>query len=78
MGQLEEKEIVCPYCGESIVVLVEPLISGEEYPSDDFIGSDFQGAEYIEDCQVCCRPITLRVSLEGNGYTRIDALHENE
>ena len=39
---LQESSIYCPYCGESIEVLLNP---------------EDVGSEYIEDCQVCCRPI---------------------
>lgn len=48
---LEFVEIACPYCGESF-----------ETGVDASAGS----TSYIEDCQVCCRPmeIALRVSGE--------------
>ncbi len=39
----------CPYCGEQIEVLVDCSVTWQEY---------------IEDCAVCCRPITLTVALE--------------
>lgn len=41
---LPTADIHCPYCGESIEVIV-----------DDSAGDQ----RYIEDCQVCCRPITV-------------------
>jgi len=34
----------CPYCWETISMLLEPL---EEEQS------------YVEDCEVCCRPISV-------------------
>ena len=43
---LQEGRVFCPYCGESIEVLLNP---------EDL------GCEYIEDCQVCCRPIEFNV-----------------
>lgn len=51
--QLQETEIGCPYCGEIITVLLDESESEQQY---------------IEDCQVCCRPIVFRVyaSLEGD------------
>jgi hypothetical protein len=63
MGSLEETTIYCPYCGESITV----LINEEEI-----------GQEYIEDCQVCCKPIVFRVSTHMNGYLSVSAREENE
>ena len=44
---LQEKRGFCPYCGEPISVLLNP---------EDI------GMDYIEDCQVCCRPIDFLVS----------------
>ncbi len=49
MGFLHEELISCPYCGESITILIDPEDTGQEY---------------IEDCQVCCRPINFSVSSE--------------
>ena len=54
----EEAQINCPYCGESLTVLIDPSDAGQEY---------------IEDCQVCCRPIIMQVNEQGNGvYARSD------
>ena len=39
----------CSYCGELITMLLDP-------------GPDEQ--VYIEDCEVCCNPITLRFRVE--------------
>jgi hypothetical protein len=48
---LAEEEITCPYCGETFTTLVD-------------CSEDTQ--DYIEDCQVCCRPIHFHVqSSEG-------------
>ncbi len=48
---LQEKEIHfrCPYCREQISMLVDP--SGG-------------GGEYIEDCEVCCRPIQITYEVD--------------
>jgi hypothetical protein len=42
----------CPYCGERFDARVEVSAGAQEY---------------IEDCQVCCRPMALSVELEDNG-----------
>ena len=47
MNLLETATIVCPYCGESIEILVDRSLTEQSY---------------IEDCSVCCRPITLEIS----------------
>jgi hypothetical protein len=44
--------IMCPYCWERFETLVDP--SG---------GS----AIYVEDCQVCCRPIEIACVVDGHG-----------
>lgn len=63
MAFLEERSIDCPYCGESIEVLLDAQDSGEQY---------------IEDCQVCCRPITFLIQQESDGSLYLWALHEND
>ena len=50
--ELQETDIGCPYCGEVITVLLNP---------------EDVGQEYIEDCQVCCRPIEFTVFDDGIG-----------
>jgi hypothetical protein len=48
---LNEQSISCPYCGESIDVLID---------------SEDVDQHYIEDCQVCCRPITFVITASVN------------
>ena len=56
--------IDCPYCGEAIEILVDASIPSQQY---------------IEDCQVCCRPITLRVSVDDeDGTVQVRASGEND
>jgi hypothetical protein len=42
----EFARIICPYCGERF---------------DLFIDCTVERQEYIEDCTVCCQPITVSV-----------------
>lgn len=63
MNYLEEKSVTCPYCGEPLEVLIDPEDAGQQY---------------IEDCQVCCRPITFSVSLDEEGEVRVSVHDENE
>ena len=62
MNQLSSKYIACPYCGEKIELVVDCSIPEQEY---------------IEDCEVCCRPINLLITIEGNKIHVIPK-HENE
>jgi hypothetical protein len=50
MPGYEFTDIACPYCGESIEVAVDTSAGSQSY---------------IEDCQVCCRPIVMRLVVEG-------------
>jgi hypothetical protein len=62
MNLLEENIISCPYCGELITILVDGSVETQQY---------------IEDCQVCCRPIEIHVSVSADGDCQIDARDEN-
>ncbi len=46
--------VSCPYCGEAVELLV------------DTTGGAYQ--EYVEDCEICCRPWTVRVAVSGSGH----------
>ncbi len=48
MNPLEETPAHCPYCGEPIRLLIDTTA----LPS-----------EYIEDCEVCCRPIRVQADV---------------
>jgi hypothetical protein len=49
---LESTTASCPYCGEMIEFLIEPLDSDQQY---------------YEDCQVCCQPILIKLTLNIEG-----------
>ena len=56
--------ISCPYCGEQFEISID--LSVEEQ-------------SYIEDCYVCCRPISFIVEVNELGEVlSILARHENE
>jgi len=46
----EETFFVCPYCNETISILVDLSENGP--------------VEYVEDCEVCCHPITVQYAVE--------------
>ncbi len=62
MYQLEEKEIICPYCGENITVLIDCSVAEQIY---------------VEDCQVCCQPIVLDCQIDNESILVIPR-QENE
>jgi hypothetical protein len=44
--------VQCPWCGESFVT---------------FFDASAGGQSYIEDCQVCCRPIEMAFQVDRDG-----------
>ncbi len=63
MATLDEQIVSCPYCGEPISVLVDPQEAGHEY---------------IEDCQVCCKPIVFGITTDTLGNMIVSVRDENE
>lgn len=55
---LSTRAIHCPYCGEPI-----------ELPIDGSAGDQ----DYIEDCQVCCRPIEISVRVAPDDAIEVHA-----
>ncbi len=58
----ESEDIECPYCGETIPVLLD-LSGGDQ--------------EYVEDCSVCCKPIRFILQVDG-GEWMLDVKGEND
>ena len=52
-----EHHFQCPYCWEEISMLLDPSVS----------------QTYIEDCEVCCNPIELRMVFEDGELTKFEA-----
>ena len=38
--------VLCPYCGESVELLVDATLPNQQY---------------VEDCEVCCRPMVVTI-----------------
>jgi len=58
----ETVQIYCPYCGESIDIVVDASLEQQSY---------------IEDCSVCCRPIELSVTVISDGVS-VDAKRDDD
>jgi len=56
-NRLKELAIQCPYCWQTIQVLIDCSVEAQEY---------------IEDCQVCCRPIVFDVLVDDDGYPTVN------
>ena len=55
--------LACPYCGERIRIVIDA-------------GADAQ--RYIEDCEVCCRPIMFEVWRDAAGDWGVAASREDD
>ena len=60
---LQGEIVQCPYCGETIEVLIDESAGDQQY---------------IEDCSVCCRPIGIAVSVDDESGVRVSCRAENE
>ena len=58
---LDSQEVCCPYCGETFEALIDVSVEDQVY---------------IEDCEVCCRPIEFTVSVGDS--IMVTVRHENE
>jgi C4-type Zn-finger protein len=63
MHELLETTVSCPYCGERLDVLLDPSVPHQDY---------------IEDCQVCCRPVIFDVTVADGGEVSVFVRSENE
>jgi hypothetical protein len=53
-------EVECPFCGEPGSIQVEP---GDAEPGEQ---------EFVQDCEVCCRPWSVRVQVGHDGEIAVD------
>ncbi len=53
-----EHSFNCPYCGEEISMVLDLSVRQQTY---------------VEDCEVCCRPIEISYSVEGDELAGFDA-----
>lgn len=61
MQALLQHKTFCPYCGESIELLIDSSVDEQEY---------------VEDCQVCCRPVVVFAIIDGE-QLRVELYQEN-
>lgn len=56
-------EVVCPYCGQAQFI---------------FLDISVRHQQYVEDCQVCCRPLELSVTVVGEDEILVDVRMSDE
>jgi hypothetical protein len=56
--------VQCPYCAEPVEMTLDPGSGSEQ--------------EYVEDCEICCRPwqVTVHYDDEGGADVSVTALEE--
>ncbi len=60
---LDFQLIHCPYCGEPFEIALDTSAGDQDY---------------IEDCQVCCRPISIGLVVDEDGDPRVSVRAEND
>ena len=63
MDALRTVPVGCPYCGETIELIVDCSAGSQQY---------------IEDCEVCCRPMEVNVRIGRDGTPFVEACHEDD
>jgi hypothetical protein len=53
-----EHTFMCPYCGEEISMVLDLSVARQTY---------------VEDCEVCCRPIQVSYAVEDDALVSFDA-----
>ncbi|MFW2404769.1 MAG: CPXCG motif-containing cysteine-rich protein [Gammaproteobacteria bacterium] len=53
-----EADVACPHCGETITIVIDLSVPGQEY---------------IEDCFVCCQPIVIRYTADDGELLSVSA-----
>jgi hypothetical protein len=51
-------DVACPYCVSPVLIALDPGSGTVQ--------------EYVEDCQVCCRPWRVRVRYDESGSATVD------
>ncbi len=53
-----EHFFVCPYCGERISMVLDTSVNGQTY---------------VEDCEVCCRPVEVNYTVKDDEVRNFEA-----
>lgn len=61
--ELESTAVYCPYCGQIISLQIDCSVEQQIY---------------IEDCSVCCRPITVDVTVAESGMPQVQTRCEDD
>ena len=60
---LSSQDVECPYCGETITLVLDTSAGSQRY---------------IEDCHVCCRPITVDMDVDADGDVTVRVMSDED
>jgi len=63
MSLQETVQTRCPWCAAPIELVIDCSVRSQDY---------------IEDCEVCCRPLQISASVDGDGEVWVDVRQEGE
>ena len=63
LNRVIEARVQCPYCWERFSMLIDASVDSQEY---------------VEDCEVCCRPIDFTIEIDEQDQARIEARLQHE
>ena len=61
INQILEVRVQCPYCWERFTLLIDTSIDSQEY---------------VEDCEICCRPMLVSAECEPGEILSLDVQSE--
>ncbi len=63
LHEVVEVPVLCPYCWQDITLLIDASVESQAY---------------VEDCEVCCRPIDFDIEVDDEGQARVQARSQQE
>lgn len=64
MDPTEDLTYGCPYCGKENSIRIDRSGGKNQY--------------MVTDCEVCCRPISVEIQIDEDGYVNLTAKREGE
>ena len=59
-----EATVECPYCGEAVEITLDPDGGATQ--------------QYVQDCEVCCRPWQVHVAYDADGHASVSVTAQDE
>jgi hypothetical protein len=58
-----ERQVACPYCGESFIFMIDGSVDNQSY---------------YEECEICCRPILFHTEVDSDGNLLVFTAHRED